>query len=198
MDADNPEGTGAEAGGRLAQRLRRVALAHLERYATSEDGLRRVLERRLARWARLPAGAITVEPEEGARLVAAAVSHCRGLGLLDDRAFAETKIASGRRKGHSTRRIAMTLQEKGVARDLAADVLAADETGDLEAALTYARRMRLGPFRTRPVADEAAAGRRELAALCRNGHPYGPARRALAMEREEAEDLLAGRAGETS
>lgn len=198
MDADNPDGGDGERDGRLAQRLRRVALAHLERYATSEDGLKRVLERRLARWSRLPAGAITVEPEEGARLVAGALAHCRGLGLLDDRAFAETKLASGRRKGHSTRRIALTLQEKGVARDLAADVLAADETGDLEAALTYARRMRLGPFRTRPAADEAAATRRELAALCRNGHPYGPARRALAMDREAAEDLLAGRPEETS
>jgi len=35
-----------------AARLREAALAHLARFAATEAGLRRVLERRIARWAR--------------------------------------------------------------------------------------------------------------------------------------------------
>ncbi len=174
----------------VADRLRRAALAHVERYASSEEGLRRVLERRLQRWMHGPDGIGPLEPAEATRFVVAAVDHCRKLGLLNDRAFAESKTASGRRKGHSTRKIAATLAAKGIDRDLAAAVLHADETDAFTAALIFARRMRLGPFRTRTPSDPVAADRRDLAALCRNGHGYAVARRALEMTRDEAEAAL--------
>ncbi len=176
----------------LARRLRRAALTHLERYASSEAGLRRVLGRRLERWTRDATEEARLDAPDGERLIADAVEHCRRLGLLDDRAFAESKMASARRKGHSTRRIAATLAAKGIDRDVAARVLDADETDPLVAAVTFARRMRFGPFRIRPPADLQAAERREVAALCRNGHAYGVARRAVTMDHEEAAAILSG------
>lgn len=211
-------GDRAETAGR--DRLRRAALHHLERYAASEAGLRRVLVRRLRRWAASGEGGAPLPPAEAddeaaaeadmtaeadsgeasaaanSRLVDAVIADCRRLGLLDDRTFAETKIAAGRRKGHSTRRIGAALAAKGVARDTVAAALAADDTDDLAAALVFARRRRLGPFRTAEAADRAAADRRDLAALCRNGHGFATARRALALDREAAEAILAGEADE--
>jgi regulatory protein len=194
---DEPLGNAASE--RVRQRLRRVALGHLERYATSEAGLRRVLARRLRRWraAEESAGPDEADTDDGrpareAALVDEVIAHCRDLGLLDDAAFAETKVASGRRKGLSTRRIGATLAAKGVDRAAAEAALAADDTDDDIAALRFARRKRLGPFRTKPAPDPAAADRRDLAALCRNGHPLSAARRAIALDREAAEEALAG------
>lgn len=186
--------------GRRHERLRRAALHYLERYASSEANLRRVLARKLRRWAAADAGS---EPEAAAEIddprsaaaeIDAVVAHCRRLGFLDDKAYAETKVASGRRKGLSSRRIAAGLAAKGVDREAAATALSADEVDDAVAALRFARRKRLGPWRTRTVVDPREADRRDVAALCRNGYSLGVARRVVGLDRDAAEARLAGEA----
>ena len=61
-------------------------------------------------------------------------------------------------------------------------------TGDpeLAAALTYARRRRIGPYR--PAGDRAAARARDLAALSRQGFDYDVARRVI--DADDPEDLV--------
>ncbi|MFM8614687.1 MAG: regulatory protein RecX, partial [Alphaproteobacteria bacterium] len=64
----------------------------------------------------------------------------------------------------------------------------------LLAAIAFCRRRRIGPFAR--VAPDATARMKALAALARGGFTQGVARRALAMEPDQAEEmLLAGRHG---
>jgi regulatory protein len=153
-----------------AERLEKSALAYLERFATSRQNLKRVLLRKLDRDE-------TMEPDRRAALV----QHIDGLmqryeerGLLNDKVYAEGRVQALRRRGLSGRGIALKLQVKGVARDLAAETVEADETTDAEAALNFARRRRLGPFR--PEDKRAEHRQRDMAAMGRAGFDYGTAR----------------------
>lgn len=168
-------------------RLKRRAFHYLQRYAASEAQLAAVLRRRLLRDARA-AGQGLCEGE-ARRGIEAVVARCRDIGILDDRSFAETKVASARRKGHSADRIARALGVKGVDPALVGAALAAEGGDDRQAALVFARRKRLGPFRREAGADLCDLERREIALLCRNGFDYGLARRIVRLSPEEAEAL---------
>ncbi|MCX7368968.1 MAG: RecX family transcriptional regulator [Alphaproteobacteria bacterium] len=181
-----------------AARLREAALAHLARFAATEVGLRRVLERRIARWAR--AAEAEGQPREAiaaatATLQVEIVSLAKSLvaaGAVNDAAFAESRARRLARSGHSRRAIAAHLAAKGIENETAAAALPEDEETELLAALAFCRRRRIGPF-TRVVPD-APARMKALAALARGGFAQGVARRALAMDPTDAEEmLLAGR-----
>ena len=170
-----------------ASTLRNAALRHLARYGSTEVGMVRVLDRRIDRWARAANGdAPTVRAAQtAAREVAAALVAD---GMIDDRAFAETRARRLTRAGRSAAVIGAHLAARGVA---AEDRPAApDAEQELAAALAYARRRRLGPF------GEDADGPTALGAMARAGFSQTVARRALAMDADEARDrLLALRAG---
>ena len=183
-----------------AARLREAALAHLARFAATEAGLRRVLERRISRWAR------AAEAEGQAREAIAAATAALHVeitslaqslvvaGAVDDAAFAESRARRLARSGHSRRAIAAHLATKGVATETAAAALPEGEEAELLSALAFCRRRRLGPFAR--VAPDAAARMKALAAMARGGFAQGVARRALSMDPTEAEEmLLAGRRG---
>lgn len=176
--------------------LRRVAFHYLERYAVSEGRLAAFLRRKIARRA---AESGSVAPADRDAAVGQVIEGCRALGLIDDARVAELKVASGRRKGLSSRKLAQTLAVKGFDRETAAQAIADNETGDVAAALNLARRRRLGPWRVgadadRPGADRTPADRtridREIAALCRAGYPYRLARRVILMTLDDAQAEL--------
>ena len=156
-----------------AARLREAALAHLARFAATEAGLRRVLERRIARWARA-AEAEGQSREAIAASAAALTAEIAGIaqslvaaGAVNDAAFAESRAT-------------------------ATAALPEGEEAELLAALAFCRRRRIGPFAR--VVPDASARMKALAALARGGFAQGVARRALAMEPDQAEEmLLAGR-----
>jgi regulatory protein len=175
-------------------RLRRAAWHYLQRYSASEAHLSRILARKLKRWASLDG--TTIDPEQAAEAIAAVLEDCRTLGVVDDQAFAASKVSSSRRKGLSAAKIAAKLSAKGVDRETTTAALTGDDTDDRTAALLFARRKRLGPWRNRVPADVREADRRDLAALCRNGFSLGDARRVVGMDRETAEAELAGDGGE--
>lgn len=173
--------------------LHEAALAHLARYAATEAGLRRVLDRRIDRWARSAAGD---DPDGIAAQVAAArqaarqvVARLAATGVVSDAAFADSRARSLTRAGRSRQAVAAHLAAKGVDRDLALAAVPDDPEVQLSAALAFARRRRIGPFRAGDEPD-AAGSRRELAVLARAGFPQGVAQRALAMPAEEAEALV--------
>ena len=174
-----------------ASTLRNAALRHLARYGSTEVGMVRVLDRRIDRWARAADGdaptvrAAQTAAQTAAREIAAALV---AEGMIDDRAFAETRARRLTRAGRSAAVIGAHLAARGVA---AEDRPAApDAEQELAAALAYARRRRLGPF------GEDADGPKALGAMARAGFSQTVARRALAMDADEARDrLLALRAG---
>lgn len=165
--------------------LERAALHYLERFAASVEGLRRVLERRVEKAARED----RCDRGEGAAWVAEIVERFSRSGLVDDRVFAEGKVASRRRRGESARRIQMALREKGVGAEVIEAALSEEDGEDraaaeLEAAWRLARRRRLGPYRASEVRE--AARDRDLAALARAGFDLGTAR--AVVDAEEAPD----------
>jgi regulatory protein len=104
--------------------------------------------------------------------------------LLDDKAYAEAKAASLHRRGTSTRGIRGKLALKGLETDhidAALETVDEETPGDTElaAAVAFARRRRLGPFRT---AKRAEHRDKDLAALGRVGFSYQMAKRVVDAE----------------
>ena len=206
--------------------LREAALAHLARFSTTESGLTRVLERRLQRWAQRATHAggdadAVLAQQQGARsAIAGIVADLRGIGAVDDNAFAQSRARALARGGRSRRAIGAHLAQHGVAAKQAgeavrlatADVCTPEEA-ELAAALVQARRRRIGPFRRPAGPSEAAdleasdedpaperAGlarrppsdrQRALASLARAGFAHDVASRALDTELDAAEEMIA-------
>ena len=162
--------------------LRNSALFYLERYPSSSAHLRRLLLAKVVRSAR----AHGTEAEEGAVAVDALIVDLLDAGLLDDARYAGERARTLYRRGASARAIRAGLRAKGIEADDIDRALAGlcEEAAEpeLAAALAYARRRRLGPYR----AVDARESRREkdLAALGRKGFGYDLARRVI-----ETDDL---------
>jgi regulatory protein len=164
-------------------RLTRSALHYLERYATSSANLRKVLERKVLK----ACTGLELDPNDYAGLIDTVVATFVRNGLVDDRAYAETKLAGLRRRGGSARKIEAKLAAKGVDRATIESVLQSDEASDEDAARVFARRRRLGPYRQ---TDRSARRDKDMAALCRAGFSFETARRIIdADEVQDADEL---------
>jgi regulatory protein len=166
--------------------LREAAIAHLARYATTQAGLIRVLDRRVERWAR----AATAEPEAlsaARQIVRAVVADLAAAGLLDDAGFAASRARSLTRSGRSRLAIAAHLAARGVDGAIR-DALPQDEQTELAAAIVLVRRRRFGAFRAADA--DGARLQRECAVLARAGFSREISTRALRMGREEAEGWI--------
>lgn len=158
--------------------LLRSAFHYLERYAASSEGLRRVMRRRAAR----RVGGIDKLPADLDAMIDALMARLVELNLVDDKAFAEAKLASLRRRGTSRAMATAKLQEKGVPRALIDETLASEESGEAEAAAAYVRRRRFGPHRNPERGDRRD---KEIAAMVRAGFPLRIAVAAIDDELEE-------------
>jgi regulatory protein len=168
--------------------LHEAALAHLARYAATRAGLVRVLDRRVERWVR-EAGPDAAGALSGLReTVRAVVAQLAAAGAVDDAAFAAGRSATLVRAGRSRRAIAAHLAARGIVGEDARAALPDDPEAELAAAVMLARRRRIGPFRTD---DRDADPRRELGMLARAGFSHDLAARALGMDAETAEALIA-------
>lgn len=166
--------------------IENAALHYLERYSSSRANLRRVLmrkaDRSLAHWGG--------EREDAARIVDQVVAKLAGLGYVDDSQYAETKVRALNRKGGSLRAISARLYAKGVepdAMETALRALAEDmPEPDRAAAIAFARRRRLGPFR--PADKRADFRMKDLAALARAGFSHAIATQVI--DAADADELL--------
>lgn len=162
--------------------LENIALYYLERFATSSENLRQVLTRRVQRSARYH----ETDVEACGQLIDDLIKRYLDSGLLDDRAYARAQCASLNRRGKSLRAIRVTLQQKRVPSYIIDETLEAlhEEVAepDLAAAVAYARKRRIGPYRKTDTPPENLD--KELAALARNGFSYSLARRIV-----EADDI---------
>ncbi|HXP97170.1 MAG TPA: RecX family transcriptional regulator, partial [Telmatospirillum sp.] len=130
------------------------------------------------------------DPAEGAALVADLVNRYQAAGLLDDQRYADGKSRTLLRRGCSQRAIRQDLARRGVATEvidraidgLAQDFAEADQTFDQAAAEAYARRRRLGPFRSPDQRSEYRD--RDLAALGRAGFSWDTARQVIDGDEE--------------
>ncbi len=148
--AEGPRGPRA-AGQRAARApdvsfagIERAALAYLTRFDSSVQNLRRVLTERLKRAQRATEG-----PLDAARAksdIEALLTRYQQSGLLDDRRYATHQLESLRRRGVSRRAAEQRLVQRGVGRELLAELLEAEQAeSEVEAARAYLRRRRLAP-----------------------------------------------------
>lgn len=153
--------------------LRNAALHYLERYASSTANLREVLRRRVLRAERFH----DTDREAAEGWIEEIIASFAGSGLLDDAIYAEGRVRSMFRQGRSQRIMKLELMKKGVDPDTVDRTLSQLEAEhpapDRWAAIRYARRRRLGPYRSAARADFRE---KDLAALARAGFDYDVAR----------------------
>ncbi|TAL03425.1 MAG: RecX family transcriptional regulator [Rhodospirillaceae bacterium] len=167
------------------RRLENIAIFYLQRFSTTAAHLRRVLTRRAER---------SIDPQSETRGASRAeariwidrlIARLTANGMLSDLAYAEGQARMLRQLGKSPGVIRAKLRTKGVEPATIDAVL--DQTsltadgGDatLRAALAYARRRKLGPFRE--IAADRAAHQKDLGTLARAGFSLDVARRVLAQ-----------------
>lgn len=162
-----------------AATLERLALRYVERFATTRAKLRSYLHRKVRErgWSGSePAG------------VDALCDRIVELGYIDDRAFAEAKGVAMTRRGLGARRVGEALRAAGIEERDRGEVrdIVAERSG--VAALTFARRRRIGPFA--PVQPDRDQRERQMAQMLRAGHDFATARRIVdAAPGEILEDI---------
>ena len=164
-----------------AKTLQNAAALYLERYPTTAKGLRRVLDRRVAKAKRLDAPVM----EEADKAIDAVVRKFVDAGVIDDKAFAQTKARALHRRGASGRLTRQKLKLAGIDNDTADKAMAAlgeelhadPAEREWRAAVAHARRRRLGPFRQ--AKDRADKRQRDLASMARGGFAYDLARKVI-------------------
>lgn len=152
--------------------VRRAAMAYLERYASSTENLRRVLQRKVMKRCRQR----DEDPMQHHGLIEEAIAAALRAGLVDDDRYAQAKAASLRRRGRSARAIQARLSAKGIDRTVIAAALDSTEDTEEEAAHVLARRRKLGPYRLR---ERAVYRDKDMAALCRAGFSFDIVRRLM-------------------
>jgi regulatory protein len=163
-----------------AKRLENIALYYLQRYAASSESLRRVLMRRVSKSVYYH----DTDRDEGANHVEEIIQRFQSSGLLDDDIYAEGQVKSLFRRGLSLKAIQNRLMGKGIDRGIIERHLNTlrDETfePDLKAAIAFAKRRRLGPFRDPTTRQDRH--QRDLASLARAGFNYETARKVIDAE----------------
>jgi regulatory protein len=125
--------------------LLRAAMDHLARRSDSIQGLSRALARKIAK--AQAKDQCRIDDKDAA--IKRVIEQIAAKGLLSDQRFAESRAMFLTGRGRSRLQIAADLAARGVDRETARAVLGARSRGDERAAaIAYARRRRLGPFRS--------------------------------------------------
>ncbi len=167
--------------------LRQAVLDYLDRFVASNKRLGLVMGRKI----RASAAAHGDDPAPLLEALPPIIAGLEKQGVLSDRNLAEAKARAMIRRGGSRAKIMANLAGKGIDAETAAAALARMklefDDPDFDAALAYARRRRLGPFRVDAEARWANR-QKDLAALGRAGFSGGIARRVLDSDPEGETD----------
>lgn len=176
-----------------AKYLENSAAHYLGRFATSRAHLRQLMMQKVKR----SADHHGTDPAEGEKFVDDIIAKFERYGFIDDRVYAEMRARSLHAKGTPVRGIRFKLMQKGLDDDhieAALDALAREERAadlDLAAALTLARRRRLGPFRSADKDARAERREKDMATLARAGFSYDVACQVLDADSVEELELAA-------
>lgn len=164
-----------------AKYLQNAAAFYLERYPSSAEGLRRVLNRRVAKAKMLDAPIM----DNVQQAIETVVARFVDAGVIDDKAFAQTKARSLHRRGTSSRLTRQKLKMAGVDDDtldeamegLDVELDVTPSQREQRAAAALARRRRLGPYRA--TEDRKDHRLRDLATMARAGFAYDVAKKVI-------------------
>jgi regulatory protein len=169
--------------------LTNVAKWYIERYRPCSGGLRRALMKRVNNGLREHGG----DRDETLAVMESVIRKMLDNGAIDDASFARGWVEHYHRRGVTQRDIAQRLRAKGVPREIIDDAIkamqdATEHDPALQAAVSYVRRRRFGPWRMDP-AKRTERWEKDLAAMVRGGHRYDVSKRVLGLE--TLEDFLA-------
>jgi len=175
------------------RRIRNIAEHYVASRECSQEMLRAVLLRRqMLRGREISCDTAQSEMEAALPLIEAEIARLVSAGLVDDARFAEARARTGLLRGRGMRKVLSDLAAKGVEKSVAADALreaSREVTGTLgrpevddvevartaewEAAETYARKKRFGPYRTcaapSDTGQSARLWRKEASSMARQG-----------------------------
>lgn len=163
-------------------RLRNIATHYFEQRTTTRGHLRFLLLRRIRK-------SLLHHEGDEAEMVGwldPLLDDLERMGLLNDRAWARSRVQRLRRRGLSDRAMRANLREKRVPPEIIEEVLADAPVDPVVNAVRFARKRRIGPFREHGREERFD---KDLGKLARGGHPFDVARRVLTMSREEADDI---------
>ncbi len=164
------------------QKVEQMALGYVNRFDCTANKLKQHLAGRVRKLG---------GDENAAAWIAELVERYSGSGVIDDARFARNLASQLTRRGKSSRAISQKLTQRGVPSEVASELMTTrrqDEPGaELEAALAYVRKRRLGPFR--PTEARAEFRQKDLASLARQGFSFDLAKRALADSVSSDEDF---------
>jgi regulatory protein len=174
-----------------AKSLQNAAAFYLERYPSTAEGLRRVLNRRVRKAEMADAPII----DNVKQTIDAIVATFVAAGVIDDKAFAQTKARALHRRGTSSRQTRQRLKLAGIDEETLGQAMAGlDQELDTDprqrewqAAVALARRRRLGPFRQKERKEHRI---RDLAAMARAGFDHDLARKVIDAVDGDALDVV--------
>ncbi len=165
--------------------LRWYANEYLKRYFTTRHHLAWLLKRRSQLCIRANGGDLA----EAVAWIDKILDDLERMGALNDALFVNAKVRSLLRKGNSEALIRQKLGGLGVGGDSIKAIFSEiqEESGDphFQAALNFARKRRIGPFRLDKREEHRES---DLAKLGRHGFRYDLAKRILALEPDELDD----------
>jgi regulatory protein len=148
-----------------AEKLEELALNYVGRFATSRSKLLAYLHRKLRErgW-----------HDESEPPIEELANRMVKLGYIDDRAFALSKARSLTGRGYGERRVRQALMIAGIDEEQGADARQLAEEEAVAAALKFASRRSIGPYRSSaPTPQERE---RAIAAMVRAGHRFALAK----------------------
>lgn len=171
--------------------LHNSGLYYLQRFVSSSENFRQVMLRKVKKSCHYHKDQ---DYQTCAEMVDETLRNFMSSGLLNDDLYTKGVVTSLRRAGKSRRMIIMKLKHKGISADKISAALEAydQEThanpteAELNAALVFARKKRLGPF----LATKEIPYEKALAAMARAGFAYDTCKKVFDMTLEDAQNLM--------
>ena len=164
-------------------RLQNIALYYLQRFDTSVQKLREVLQKRVNDYARFDS---EFNKSEAYQWIEELIEKFADCHYLDDARFAENKVRSYLAVGKSKRYIENKLKEKGVSEDIIDECFDAAEYNPWEVILNFARKKKIGGFRENEE-KRRELRQKDMGTLVRAGFDYDMVVRILDYVSEEGE-----------
>lgn len=174
-----------------AKYLHNAGLAYLQRFPASSMHFHTVMMRKINKSCRHHTEQDRGECE---KLLLALIDNFKEMALLDDQGYLNGMIVSLRRRGLSSTQIHLKLRQKGYQQSEIKDALTThdldeyntDHQGDFFAAITFARKKKLGAYDVLKKRDPD----KSLAAMARAGYSYDISKKILDMTIDEIEEAI--------
>lgn len=162
-------------------RLQNIALYYLQRFDTSEQKLREVLQKRVNEYARFDS---EFKRNEAYQWIEELIEKFTDCHYLDDARFAENKVRSYLAAGKSKRYIENKLKEKGVSEDIIGECFEEAEYNPWEVIINFAKKKQIGSFR-KDEEKRREMWQKDMGTLVRAGFDYDMVMRILDYNPED-------------